>query len=363
MKQNQRKIICVFAMVLWLICGLHAGELRFLTINIWSGLDYQGTLKMGEYETKERREQRYQILLQGIHELDPDVIAVNEANKLPHYARRLARDLNFDQIHTIGNAGIKVLRVGMPSNLIEGDVLLARKALNLERLGMQKLSGDKLGIHSDILAFHFNETNYVIVGSVRLGEKTLYVANTHLYASVLLNEKIVEAIQQAITEGKVSKAAADEILHGYRDQEQRRLGETENLLAFIDEVVPADASLVLMGDFNDVMGSQTYRMIVQQGKFVDSFRAVRPEERGYTWSPQINSNIDPLQLARLRTSPDFAEQLKVLNDGTARRIDFIFIRNLDPQKILGSDVVLNQASNGIFTSDHFGVMTSIRLDD
>ena len=67
--------------------------LRVVDINVWSGLDYQGALSMGEYETDDRREARYRALLAGLRALDPDVIGVHEANPIPRYVERLARDL------------------------------------------------------------------------------------------------------------------------------------------------------------------------------------------------------------------------------------------------------------------------------
>ena len=33
-----------------------AENLRVLTINVWSGLDYKGSLKMGEYQDRQTRE-------------------------------------------------------------------------------------------------------------------------------------------------------------------------------------------------------------------------------------------------------------------------------------------------------------------
>ncbi|MCK4446551.1 MAG: hypothetical protein KAW56_05675, partial [Candidatus Marinimicrobia bacterium] len=43
-----------------------SNSLRILDINIWSGLDYKGYIKMGEYETDIVREKRYQALLTQI---------------------------------------------------------------------------------------------------------------------------------------------------------------------------------------------------------------------------------------------------------------------------------------------------------
>jgi hypothetical protein len=64
--------------------------IRMVTINVWSGLDYRGYFKMGEYEDAAIRKQRHEVLIEQLRELAPDVVALNEANQLPGYVRQLA---------------------------------------------------------------------------------------------------------------------------------------------------------------------------------------------------------------------------------------------------------------------------------
>ena len=45
--------------------------LRLLTINVWSGLDYKGSLRFGAYEPRWKRQARYRSLLGQIRELGP----------------------------------------------------------------------------------------------------------------------------------------------------------------------------------------------------------------------------------------------------------------------------------------------------
>jgi hypothetical protein len=70
--------------------------LKIITFNIWHGLiTDEGILELGEYETSGRREVRYSQLLAELQRLDPDVIALQEANPLPDYATKIASDLGF----------------------------------------------------------------------------------------------------------------------------------------------------------------------------------------------------------------------------------------------------------------------------
>ena len=68
--------------------GAVRNELRLMTINVWSGLDYKGTLSMGEYESGDVREKRFRALAAEIRRLSPDIIGIYEANPLPDYDPR-----------------------------------------------------------------------------------------------------------------------------------------------------------------------------------------------------------------------------------------------------------------------------------
>ncbi len=51
--------------------------LKVLDINVWSGLDYIGTLTMGEYESAAVREKRFQALVQQIKVMESRVVMKN----------------------------------------------------------------------------------------------------------------------------------------------------------------------------------------------------------------------------------------------------------------------------------------------
>ncbi len=87
--------------------------LRIVTINVWSGLDYHGTLNFGEYESAERRDFRFQFLARQLKELKPDIIFVQEANPVGKYSSALADSLDFDEVHQVCNAGLKILGFGL----------------------------------------------------------------------------------------------------------------------------------------------------------------------------------------------------------------------------------------------------------
>ena len=60
-------------------------DLEVATINVWSGLDYVGSVKMGEYEPGVRREKRYRILVGQLRDFAPDVVVLSETDKQPGF--------------------------------------------------------------------------------------------------------------------------------------------------------------------------------------------------------------------------------------------------------------------------------------
>src|SRR4051812_27383224 len=119
--------------------------MRFATLNLWSGLDYQGKVRCGVYETGSERDARYHHLVKRLRELDADVITVNEANPVSQMMRRLAGDLGYDQVHWRGLSGVRLGPFGLPTNLDEGDGILARRHLGLVPVGRTRLTGGLMG--------------------------------------------------------------------------------------------------------------------------------------------------------------------------------------------------------------------------
>ena len=304
--------------------------LRVVDINVWSGLDYQGTLVMGEYESEARREARYRALLAQLRALDPDVIGVHEANPIPGYVRRLADDLGYDAVMHMGLGGVRAGPVGLPWNLREGDAILARPSLGLRDEGRRKLSGGAVG---SFFSFHFSDATQVVAASIGVDGRRIPVFATHWHAG---------------------EAPADS---AWRDRESIRT------LAFVEEVAGEGAAVVI-GDFNATVESPAVRRLLRAG-FVDAHGAARGVAARPTWDPTRNRNIREHYLGAAGDAgpiPDTASG----PESTARRIDLILVRP-DPAggrpglSVLDARVVLDAVVGGVHASDHFGVMAELAL--
>jgi endonuclease/exonuclease/phosphatase family metal-dependent hydrolase len=302
-KASVSSIMAIIILItLFALSPAHPEELKVVTINVWSGLNYEGTVKMGEYETKEVREKRYRILVSELKALKPDVIGINEANLLPGYARKLARDLNMDYIYAVGMGGIKFENIGIPTNFREGDAILATKCLNLRSLGKKKLSGG--GLITNVITFHTSESNQILGGVIDFAGKNIYVYNTHTHASPPNVPWYMERLENAYLEGNLTKEGFELAKTKVIEDQKWRNDEIESLLSWIAETAPEGAPVVLSGDFN------------------------------------AEADTSEIQ----------------------KRIDFIFVSGgITPEDVVMSEVVFGEPVGGRHPSDHYGVMSVIDI--
>ena len=324
-------------------------EIRILTINVWSGLTYEGFFKMGHHPDDLRK--RYELLVGEIRRLDPDIISIQEANPLPEYAERLAADLDYSAIYRVALGGIRFGPVGIPTNLREGDGLLVKKSWIVENLGRKRLSGS--GIVTNWFCFQLGEATQTIVGRVMIDGRPLYVYAVHFHTGPFRGpalDKSIGRLAQEVSKEKVEKARRSV----ERDIEKRR-HELATLMKHIEETLPNGMPAILLGDFNTPAESGELDPLLASGKWADTFRLKNPHDEGATWDPSHNTNFRQ----KLGTSTPY-DLLCASHERHPSRIDFIFVNAAIPHDhILESRVVMTPVG-GFSPSDHYGVFTVIR---
>ena len=324
-------------------------DIRILTINVWSGLTYKGFFKMGRHPDDPQK--RYELLVGEIRQLDPHVIAIQEANPLPEYAERLAADLDYRAIYRVALGGIRFGPVGIPVNLREGDAILVKKPLIIEDLGRRRLSGS--GIATNWFCFQLGDATQAIVGRVMIRGRPIYVYAAHLHSGPFHGTALKESVERLAHE--ISKEEVERARRGAeRDVEQRRY-ELATLMKYIEETLPTGMPAILLGDFNTPAESGELDRLLASGKWADTFRLKNPHDEGATWDPSQNSNS--------RQRPGASTPYDLLcahHERYSSRIDFIFVNEAIPRDhILESRVVMTPVG-GLSPSDHYGVFTVLR---
>jgi len=307
-------------------------SLRVATVNLWSGLDYQGLLFCGSYEGKEERERRYQHLVERLLELDADVITVNEANPVSRMMRRLARDLNYDEIHWRGLSGVRFGRIGLPLNLDEGDGILARRHLKLVPVGRARLTGGWMSRWGSV---NFANATQVVCGRINVSGQPLYVFNTHWTVARTGAAYAAQATRR------------DAELSSYREAATIRLVEAKRTAGAIQTMLPPGSLAVLAGDFNAVPNSPEMRVIEDAG-FIDVVSRLSPHAKVSTWNPSKN---DVIRKFYGHSSHE-----------DAVRVDYIFTNEMLVPALQRVSVGLDGPSDRPHPSDHFALVCDLRLD-
>lgn len=340
--------------------GLQTDRIRCMSINVWSGLDYIGTFKMGEYENPDIREKRYQAFLKEIAKLQPDIIAINEANFLPDYVKRLAKDINYDYIYHVGVAGLKIGRFGIPVNLKEGDALLARKELHLQKAGHMQLSGG--GIITNFFSFHTQDATQVLIGKVIVNAKPVFVAVTHWHASPFDTPKSRELLKELMKKYGYTDEEYKEALKKLEEDNRWRMDEARLMAEYCKAIVPENSPLIVMGDFNATPDSPEMQYFLNQG-FYDTYLSSKNRD-SYTWNPLKNTNIQKYYAIDTNKKFDsLYSHLNKIHELEPKRIDYIIVNKaIAPDTIIDSRVCCDTLYDGIHLSDHFGVYAEIRID-
>lgn len=302
-------------------------------------------------EHRHHPEKRYELLVSEIRKLTPDIIAIQEANPLPDYVKRLAADLNYQVIHRVALGGIRFGSFGIPTNMREGQAILVKKPWTVQPLAGKRLGGK--GIATNWFCFQFQETTEALLGRAVINDKPLYIYNLHLHSGPSHGSALNASLERLIQE--LPKEKVEEAKKGVEKDIESRKKEIKNLIKFIDETLPQGMPAILMGDFNTTAESGELDPLIKKGQWVDSFRLKNPHEEGATWDPLHNPNFRPLE----NPSTPY-EILHSYHDRHPCRVDFIlFHKNIPTDHILESRIVLTP-KDGFSPSDHYGVLTILK---
>jgi endonuclease/exonuclease/phosphatase family metal-dependent hydrolase len=335
--------------------------LKVLTINVWSGLDYKGLWKSGEYETADRRGARFRSLVTQVKKLSPDVIFVQEANPVDRYAANLASAFDMEEVHQMVNGGKRIGSLGIPANLKEGLVILARPHLSLKRVDAWKLSGTP-GIHTDLISFHHTEAVFALVAKITANQQDIFLVNVHLAAAPRIPEDLNDFRNKILTEYEMNADQFSKAFEKWQRREERRLMEVGKLLGHLEGLTPRTPGIVA-GDFNAGPESREMRIFREKGGFTDVL-AAPSEDEICTWDPARNTNTSyTIKRTDARGEPRGGfELLASLASNRCMRLDYIFLANTFPEHSAGDGrIVMTTETDGMMASDHFGVLGEVNL--
>jgi endonuclease/exonuclease/phosphatase family metal-dependent hydrolase len=187
----------------------------------------------------------------------------------------------------------------------------------------------------------------------------VYLFNTHVHASPPYDRAFLDRLDGLFREGKLTEEGLTRAKASIADGQKWRADEIVGLLAFIAQKTPSGAPVILMGDFNAEAYTPEMQPVFERG-FIDTFWTKNPDDPGHTWNPAANLNSVYYERPRGEQTPETIAG--GLDDLVSKRIDFIFAAGpFREGDVVESRVVFDRAVNGRHPSDHFGLMSVIRI--
>jgi len=328
-------------------------SIEVLTLNAWHGLRPKAALRL-DGEPKPRREARIETQLDALAEIAADLVFLQEINPAPPLARRYAAGLGYDEVHKIDACGIRIGRVGVPTNVRSGLAILARPGLGLRRLGSVRLSGP--GGCSDAAGFQLGESRYALFAEVSLAGARLLVASVHLHNAPCGSPQFEERLAQLVRSGELPTREAAQVSERIARRVRRQRKEVQALARAIERRARRApyAGIVVAGDLNAEPGSQTLNTLVRHG-FRPALEPLGPPAP--TYDPGVNAENAALAASPTSPYPTFGRPalvgLYAAERARPRRIDHVLVRGA--LEIRATTRALDRPSEGLFPSDHFAI--------
>lgn len=318
-----------------------AENITVATVNVWSGLTYRGVFVAGEYEDAATREFRFDLLTNGLRALEPDVIAIQEANPLPGYAERLAEEIGYDLLFDVRQAGVRIGPVGLPANLREGEAILAGRDRALRQLATRRLVGPSAG---NVAAFQFGSGSQIVAAQIDTEARPVYLFTTRWTPSPPADRARLVALAEEYHAGTLDADEYTRLVDEAVAGNERRRREARETVTFINEIA-GEEPVILMGSFYALPDSEAIALLRDAG-FIDVWQVVG-RGAGLTWDATTNANIIEHDLASATIE--------------RARYDYIFIRGRGIAARSAS-VIFSRPTYGVHPSDHYGLFAEIRVD-
>lgn len=332
-------------------------SLTVLTINTWHGHILRG-LARAPVEPAGRSMQRKAMLQEGIAELSPDVILLQECLPEPRYSASIAEALGYDVLHQPTNSGVRIGgSFGLPLGGREGIAILARTSLQLRKLATKRLCG--FGCNTTLFAFQATGLNYALAGEVVVdGQPVAFVCTHFLYA--LPDVSTLRRCWRELGErGMVDTPIPDSVLGRTRRTIRRRDRGIARLSQFIARLADG-RPVVVAGDFNLEATAPSMQLLARDNRLVN---ALDESLSTPTWDPVGNSNVafstTPPRSDEPRPSA-YASAIRAY-DAIPQRPDHILVDERWMTVASARIVLKPETSDDICPSDHYGILADLRL--
>jgi endonuclease/exonuclease/phosphatase family metal-dependent hydrolase len=336
-------------------------NLTVLDLNVWHGLFARTFWRVELLEGKREREQRISALIEGVRELAPDVVALQECFPQPEFGRAFAAALGYEHVGHVSNAGVRMFGYGFPFGVKtgEGSSILARPGLGLRPLGVRNLSG--WGWTHGLLSLQPVPKRCAVAAEVTVEGKRVVVVTAHLRYEFSVEADLDRAWRELAelghVRGEVPEGVRASVKSGIATRDAE-LGALRDWCAALDGRGP----FVLAADMNLDDDAPALRGFVEKLRLTSALAAVGNQQP--TWDPVGNPHVlaSAAYAYHDGQEKDVAALLVAQHDRWLQRPDHVFLGpSFARSDLLDARVVLDQPRDGTGPSDHYGILAKIRV--
>lgn len=336
-------------------------RLRIVNLNTWIGCLPKNLFQVVPIEPEGHKARRVDAMIAELRERAPDVITLQECLPLPGFARHIARALDYDLIWRIGNSGLRVLGLGLPTGVGRGEglAILARRGLGLKKAASKRLSGK--GLVTNFFAAQAGPLRWVLVGRIVVDDRPVLVATAHVSYAFPSKESFRTGWAELHERGVVKHRAPPKwLVRMAKDNDDVRDKELHRLAGWLNRLRHKHRAPVLMGaDFNLDPGTPQIADFLSATGMVNALTERAPGM--LTWDPATNHNI---ALDTTYRYPDGREKSPILQlmawlDAIPQCPDHVLVS--PGLGLMDVGRAFDQPRDGVLASDHYGIWADVRL--
>ncbi len=338
-----------------------ARVVRVVNLNTWIGCLPRGLIRAVPIEPPGHKQRRIAALLHELRARSADVVTLQECLPLPSFAYQIAQALDYDVLWRVGNSGMRVMGLGLPTGVERGEglAILAKKTLGLRPIGTKRLSGS--GVVTNWCSFQLGPLRWVLAGLVNIRERPVIVATTHVSYSFPSKESFhigwAELHDRSVVKHREPPGW---LVRMAKDNDDVRDKELHRLAAWLRRLQDKHQAPVILGaDFN--LDPETPQVVdfLSATQFVNALPTFAPGM--LTWDPGGNDNISFDVDHRWPDGEDKPAFLQLMAwlDSIPQCPDHLLVS--PGLTLTDAGRAFDRHHDGILASDHYGIWADVRV--
>lgn len=336
-----------------------ARVVRMVNLNTWIGCLPRTLFNVVPIEPPGHKARRIEALLHEMRQRSPDVVTLQECLPLPSYAKNIAAALGYDLVWKVGNSGLRIGNLGLPTGVGRGEglAILAKRGLGLRAIGAKRLSGK--GLVTNWLALQAGPQRWALAAIIEVHGRRVIIVTSHVSYSFPSKEAFRTGWATLHERGGVKRREPPTwLVKMAKESDDVRDKELQRLARWLNKIQAKYRAPVLLGaDFNlDPETPQVADFLSATG-MVNALQVHAPG--ALTWDPSVNDNI---RFDVTHHWPDGQEKPPILQlmaylDSIPQCPDHLLVA--PGLTLSAAGRCFDHHHEGVLASDHYGIWADV----